>query len=417
MARATASYGAPGAAAAHPRDTARGGGRARPRRGSVGRLGGLAAGIGALLIVAFLVPALGGSELPGAFDHRSGASHDLVCNGADWRTTHLAVFLSGCQAIFAVQYAENFSQPGNLTDQYNFSFAIPWIAEITPAGDLVRMASALEPVAATTNLTRLPEEVVLSSLETLNVTNASGSWNPNDTLWGSGTPWTVSNQTVGNATVGLSFYLLNTTVDSGANVTENTSLAVQFDFTVGEWPWASSADLLAFGLDSLGAGGSHFVFNRTSRALEEQWNSTNATFVSLVFGTSANVSYPDGELGRSTVTEQAGEYEAGTPGRESVVLATFGAVTGGYSFLVYDPWVVFSPGSTGTSPPPPVASAPSGWPGWVAVALALLAAAGGMGGIGTVVLRDARLRSEGRALVRDMRTEISPTSEPRPPPR
>jgi hypothetical protein len=399
----------PVAVAGGPCGPTRARGPVRRGRSTVGVLGAVAVALAVVLIAGLIVPSLGGPAVPGPTADRSGVSSDLPCNGVDWRTTHLAVYLNGCQAVFGVQYAENFSQPENTTNQYNFSFAIPWIAEITPEGALVRLANGLAPVTAMANLTSLPEEVVLTSFETLNVTNASGNWNPNDTGFGTGAPWNVSNSTAGNTTVGLNFYLFN----AGANMTENTSLSVEFDFTVGPWPWASSTDLLGFGLDSLGAGGSHFVFNQSSRTLQEQWNSTNRTFASLVFGTVANVSYPTDQPGRATVTEQAGVYDAGTPGRESVVLTTFGAVTGGYSFLVYDPWVVFSPGSTVTSRPPPVLNpSSSGWPPWVAVSLALVAVGGGLSGIATVVLRDQRLQSEGAALVREMRKAISEPSEP-----
>jgi len=386
---------------------ARGPGR---RRGSiVGVLGAVAVVLAVVLIAGLIEPSLARPAVPGPSADRSGVSGNFSCNGVDWRTTHLAVYLNGCQAVFVVQYAENFSQPENTTNQYNFSFAIPWIAEITPEGSLVRLANGLAPVAAMANLTSLPGEVVLTSFETLNVTNASGNWNPNDTGFGSGAPWNISSSTVGNTTVGLNFYLFNPGAGSDTNLTENTSLSVRFDFTVGPWPWANSTDLLAFGLDSLGAGGSHFVFNQSSRTLQEEWNSTNRTFASLVFGTVANVSYPNDQLGRATVTEQAGMYDAGTPGRESVILTTFGAVTGGYSFLVYDPWVVFSP--VATPPPPPSSS--TGWPAWVALSLGLVAAVAGLSVIGMIVARDWRLRREGEELVRDMRRTIS--TEPNPP--
>jgi len=378
------------------------------RRGStVGFVGAVAVAIGVVLVAGLIVPSLGRPAVPGPSTVRTGASGDLLCNGMTWRTTHLAVWLSGCQSVFGVQYAENFSQPENTTNQYNFSFAIPWLAEITPGGALVRLASGLAPVAATVNLTHLPGEVVLTSFETLNVTNASGSWNPNDTWFGTGTQWNISTSTVGNTTVGLNFYLLNSSADSGANLTENTSLSVEFDFTVGPWPWANSTDLLAFGLESLGARGSHFVFNQSARTLQEEWNSTNHTFASLVFGTVANVSYPDDHLGQATVTEQAGVYEAGTPGRESVVLTTFGAVAGGYSFLVYDPWVVFSPGGT-TIPPNLGHPSPSGsLPPWAPFALALAAVTTGLALMGGYVVRVSILRREGAELVDGMREAMS----------
>ena len=382
------------------------------RRTTVGVLGAVAVALGVVLVLGLIVPSVGRPAVPGPSPDRSGASSDLLCNGVYLRTTHLAVFLSGCQALFWVEYAENFSQAENTTNQYNFSFAIPWISEVTSAGALVRLASALAPLASTVNLTYLPGEVILSSLETLNVTNASGNWTPNDTWFGTGTAWNISNRTVGTVSVGVDFYLFNTSADSDANTTENTSLSVEFDVTVTGWPWASSTDLLGFGLDSLGAEGSHFVFNQTSRTLQEEWNSTNLTFASLLFGTVANVSYPDDHLGQATVTEQAGVYNAGTPSRESMVLATFGAVTGGYSFLVYDPWVVFSPSGTTIPPhlgPPALAG---GIPPWAPLALALAAVTTGLALIGTYVVRNSVLRREGMELVNGMREAMSRVPPP-----
>jgi hypothetical protein len=381
-------------------------GPVRRRRSTVRVVSAVAVALAVVLIVGLIVPSLGRPAVPVPSADRSDASSDLLCNGVNWQTTHLAVYLSGCQAVFEVQYAENFSQPENSTNQYNFSFAIPWVAEITPQGALVRVAEGLAPVSAMANLTVLPG-VVLSSFETLNVTNASGNWNPNDTGFGTGAPWDLSNSTVGNTTVGLNFYLFNASADSGANMTENTSLSVEFDFTVGSWPWVSSTDLLGFGLDSLGAWGSHFVFNPSSRTLQEEWNSTNRTFASLVFGTAANVSYPSDQIVPATVTEQAGVFDAGTPARESVVLATFGAVTGGYSFLVYDPWVVFSPGGT-TIPPNLGPPGPSGGiAAWVPVALALAAVTTGLALMGTYVIRASVLRREGAELIEGMREALS----------
>jgi len=368
-----------------------------------------------VLVAAWTLPSLGGPVVREASPLRAGVSNDLVCNGRTWQTLHLAVSLSGCQAVFEVEYAQNFSETPNATNQYNFSFSIPWIAEITPGGGLVRLASPLAPTSSLVNLTRFPGELIVSTLETMNVTNASGTWSPNSTGYGTGTPWNVSNTTVGTTTIGVTFYLFNATnPHPGTNTTENTSLAVEFDLTIGPWPWVRTTDLLGFGLVSLGAWGSHFAYNESSRTLQEEWNSSNRTFASIEFGTGANVSYDNNTyFGQSTVSQQAGAYVAGAPGRESVVLSTFGAVTGGYGFLVYDPWVVFSPGATGPSSHPPFLTvSPSGWPAWVAVSLALVAAVAGLACLAAVVLRGQRLRSEGATLVREMRNAISEPSEP-----
>ena len=383
----------------------------RRRPPALGLLGVVVIALAVLLIAGLSVSALGGHAVPGPSAGRSGVSSGLDCGGQRYETTHLAVAMSGCQALFTVEYAKNFSQNTNATNQYNFSFDIPWVAEISPTGALVRLASPLAPVTTLVNLTQLPGEVILSTLETLNVTNASGTWSPNDTWSGTGAQWNVSNTTVGTTTIGVTFYLFNSSAGAEANTTENTSLSVEFGFAVGPWPWLSSTDSLGFGLESRGAEGSHFVYNQPSRTLQEEWNSTNYTFASIVFGTGAEIEYPNESLSEATVSEQAGVYNAGTPGRESVVLVTFGGVTGGYSFVSYDPWVVFSPGTTVSPPSPPPAGA--GWPAWVVLALVLVAAVVAMSTLGVFVMRERRLRREGEELVREMRTAISESAPPR----
>ena len=386
--------------------------RGERRRFAVARGGFVVVVVAALLLGAPL--AVGSHPNREALFARGadGVRPALNCTGVGWLTTHLWVNLSQCQAGFLVIYAQNFTN-WNASDSYNYSFWIDWIAEFTPAGHLVRVASPLSPFASNANVTRVGEEVNLTARYDLNVTSATGNWTPNDTWAGTGPQWNVSNATVGTAVLSVVFHLSDLPVNASANATRNASLSVKFDVGVANWPWVSAGDLLGFDLASLGAGGSHFSFNPTNRTLQEQWNSTNRTFASLVFGRQANVTYPSSPSAPSTVGEQVGMYRAGTPGRESVALVTFGGVAGNYSSVSYDPWVVFSPAGTGTTVPPSLAASPI--PSWAPVAGAMVAVLAGVSVIAVYVVRASALRREGLSLVREMRESISNEPLPRSP--
>jgi hypothetical protein len=369
-----------------------------------------------LAITGFLlVSGLGHSSPNAVLSARPDPSHlvrgDASCSGGQWQTTHLLVATSGCQAIFSVMYAQNFNN-WNASQSYNFSFEIPWIAEVTPAGGLVRLASPLAPTADNTTVMIGPHEVNLSVTQTLNVTSASGLWSPNNTWAGTGTQWHVGNSSLGTATMSVVFHMFNVTANASANPTRNASYQVKFDLGIGGWPWAAAGDSLGLGLESLGAGGSHFAYNQSSRTLADSWNSTDAVFVNLVFGGTANATYPSGPALAASVNGQVGLFYAASPDREAVTLLTFGGVPGNYTSLVYDPWVVFAGASSHTTVP--VSPAPSLYPFsfggssiWLGVALGLVVV-GTAGAVVTFrVLRGARLRREGEELVDGMRRAIS----------
>ncbi|MGC2289331.1 MAG: hypothetical protein WA688_05680 [Thermoplasmata archaeon] len=332
----------------------------------------------------------------------SPATSGSVCGSYGWQTAHLSVATSGCQAVFDVTYAQNFNS-WNASTQYNFSFEIPWIAEFSPGGSLVRVANPLAPSSYTADVSRGPQEVNISLIQDVNVTTASGNWTPNDTWAGAGPQWDIGNTTLGTTTVNTVFHLLNVSANASSNTTENTSYEVKFDVDVTGWPWAAPTDLLGVGIGSLGAGGAHFNFNQSTRTLAESWNGNNRTFASLVFGGTANVSYPSAPVGHAVVSDQVGLFYAASANRESMTLLTFGGVAGSYSSVSYDPWVVFSPSLVLVIIPPPNAG-PSAW---FDAVIGLVTAVVAVSAIVSVFERQRRLRREGEELVEGMRRAIS----------
>ena len=331
-----------------------------------------------------------------------GAGYNGVsCTGAGWNNSHLSVGIGSCQAAFGGQYEVNNSAIPNETNGYNFSFFVDWVGEFTPSGQLVRLASPLAPVSGRANSTVRGDEVNLSMSQVLNVTNASGEWTPNDTWAGRGPQWNVSNETIGTTVFGMGVQL-NVSQFATANSTVNASSSVKFDVGLSGWPWAAQTDRLGFVLDSLGAWGSYFTFNATSSTLADNWNTTNRTFISVVFGGDARVTYPSGPGAVANVTEQAGLFAAGIPNREAVVLVAFGNVSGNYSQVAYDPWIVFSLIPTTLPSHPPGPSSSWDWPAVLVAATAVLL----IGGITGQVVRQVRLRRQGEELVRGMRVAI-----------
>lgn len=332
------------------------------------------------------------------------------CDGGSWRTLHLLVWGSGCEASFGVEYAADFSN-WNSSQSYNFSFHLPVVGEVGPAGELVRYADPMNPAAATTAVTTSAGEVNISLQEQINVTSATGGWLPNDSPWGSGPQWSNGTAVLGLMVLSVVFHLVNASNNDPAN----SSYRVKFDLNVDQWPWADARDALGVGFQALGAGGAHFAYNDSASTLVEAWNSDGTPFVNLTFDPAADVAYPTGPRQTATVSTQSELFPGGTPDRQAVVLLTFGGVPGNYSGLAYDPWVSFAAGpSTGPSPHEPSLF---GLPAGGAPAMAFLVAAVGIAAASLTVgwyVRDRRLRRAGEALVSGIEQVISEGPPPRP---
>lgn len=368
------------------------------------RYGAVVLVVTVIVVGVLAVPTTAGSR-PGSATVSARAVPAGTCQEVAYATLTLAVSTSSCAMVYMVEFGQNLST-WNATNQWNFSFSINAIAEVTPGGQIVRIASPLWPFQGSANITFRGSEVDLFTSETMNVTNASGSWTPNDTWIGPGPQWKISNVSVGITTADVTFHMLlaGNSSNGTAAVPGNSTDRVKFDMSITGWPWLSASDSLGFELASLGAMGSHFSYDPSARALNESWDSNDSTLVSLVFGPTANTSAPVGPT-EATVGVEVGLFAEPTQARQSVALVTFEGVAGNYTAVTYDPWVVFLPSGFSTTPPPPLKAA--GSLAWVPVSVGIVAAAAGLVSLGAFVLRTSRLQREGAALVRGMRSVIS----------
>lgn len=374
----------------------------------------VAAGVAVAAIVVLGLCGWGGvlPTVPSPFGHGTAAFRGPLvsnCDGGQWSTAHLLVWGSGCEALFGVEYANSFSN-WNSSQSYNFTFTIPSVAELSPAGGLVRLADAMNPSAATTTVASTPGEVNITLAESINVTAASGGWTPNDTAWGSGPQWSNGTVPVGVASLSVVFHLFNASTGPSGN----NSYRVKFDIHVDGWPWAAAGDGLGIAVQALAAGGAHFAFNASAGALVESWNSNGTAFVSLAFGPGAAVGYPTGPGSTATVTTQTGLFPGGTPDRQAVSLVRFGGVSGGYDGLAYDPWVSFTSSPLlGPSTNEPLVFSTAGGPYGAVVLVSAIAVVAGAVTVG-VFVRQRRSRRAGEALVAGIEQWISEGPPPRP---
>lgn len=324
----------------------------------------------------------------------------IDCHGGTWTSGNLTLGSNGCQALFSLMYAltQHFDQNFS-SEQYNFSFAIPWVAEIAPNGSLVRLASPLDPLSDVTTVTSGPLGVNVSVVEVANVTSASGNWTPDSTWAGSGPQWNTSGGTIGTTDVSVVFHLSNASGGSVANLSGNDSYTLKFDFGVDGWPWASQSDRLGFGIDSLAAGGAHFSYNLTTKAIDEEWNSTGKTYASLLFGSNASVRATSALPRTISVTQQVGLFYAASADRRAVVLLTFETGMGNYTNLSYDPWVVF----TTNGPFAQAIRPPLGYPPLTAVSVAVIASVAAVSATVGLCWNGRRLHAEGEDLIASMK--------------
>ncbi len=305
----------------------------------------------------------------------------LSCSGGSIGLGHLSVDAgAGCgSGGFGAEWSEN---PGqwNSTASYNFSFSLVAVTEVTPAGAIDELSPILWAPTGSTSVARSPSEVNFTVNETAPVAPTSGPWYPGTTFGAESTwaPWSGSwlpgNASTGNVSMRIVFHLLTgASNNSTAGTTNNSanatgagssapSYSLKFDFAVLNWPWVNADDHLGLVMDAISAGGAHFVFNRSTGNLTQQWNDSGRPVVSLLLGPQANATRANGSSEPLGVTSEAYLWpNASTPrhlygnisyGFDAYVLINFTGQNGGYQSLTYDPWIVFHVGSSSPSSTP-----------------------------------------------------------------
>ncbi|MCI4321729.1 MAG: hypothetical protein L3K05_05430, partial [Thermoplasmata archaeon] len=133
----------------------------------------------------------------------------------------------------------------------------------------------------------------------------------------------------GRAHVVVTFYL-NASNAAAPNV-------VRFTVNVSAWPWSNASDHLGLPMNSTAANSTRLVAGAgPNQILEVRNGSANTTVAALSWDSEASVAYN----GSMSNTSSVGTFEAlGVNGSNSSIRLSFGAVSGGYSELSYDPLV------------------------------------------------------------------------------
>jgi hypothetical protein len=252
--------------------------------------------------------------------------------------------LSGnCLGSFEVDYAAFNATSGFAYE--NSTFTVGPLAEVTPLGAIVALATPGFQGSGTVSVTSNPQGVNVTDIVVGNVTNAIGvnrsnnesfptpDWIPSEASGvGGAITWGQGDQVLGRIVLGIVFHF--------ANGSGNGSSRVKFDVTVTGWPWVSPKDVLGVEVAAQSyalPGGSHFSYTPSTDTITQQWDSNGRTISSLAFGPTANAS---GEPPSSLrVTDQVGLYPGDDPTLAVALLTFVGA--GGYANMTYDPWVLF----------------------------------------------------------------------------
>jgi hypothetical protein len=252
--------------------------------------------------------------------------------------------------------------------QYNFTFMIWAVAELTPAGRIDELAPLVGDSAANVTVNRSAQEVNFTVEQIAPVAPTTGPWNPGTTVGNRGPgawiPWPngddPGNATTGNVSIQTVFHLTTNGTGTGSMSSVGSSNStrspagtyqLKFDLAVFGWPWLNRSDHLGFGFSSISPYGAHYQFNRSTGNLSDVWNQSDQPFVSLLLGLQATAVGPNGTTTAVGVSSDAylwpnastprGEYGPIAYGFDAWVLVNFTSDSGGYQSLIYDPWIVF----------------------------------------------------------------------------
>ncbi len=232
---------------------------------------------------------------------------------------------------------------------YNITIYLGGIAEVTPAGDVVRFANLSAPSSFHSELDAVSNSSVFYFNGTNAVTNASGAWSLGS----------LSNKSI----VQVASVVGMTGIDVAFNVSRGLSSASSVKFTVDaiNWPWYGSQDSLGMELVVLGHSGANLSWDQASMTVSDTSAVSGEPLGSVVLGTNAFATGPTGTRLLSVNTQAEASNET-----QMDLLAGFQGA-GGYARLHYDPWVRFALRSPSTS-------MILGTVGWVAITVGLTAA-------------------------------------------
>jgi hypothetical protein len=253
-------------------------------------------------------------------------------------------FHGDCRGLFEIDL-RNFSALSGYPFE-NSTFDVGAIAEVDSAGSLVALSEMNHESTGSISVVAPRDEVNVTDRIVANVTTVIGlnastgspngqipAWGPEDvpgnlgpTVWGSG------GSVLGNISVVIVFHFV---------VGSHTSNRVKFDISISGWPWVNPSDSLGVEIGATADQHTYFVYAAPNDTIEQLWTSSQAVASSLVFNGSAN-STGGTRNATLSVSDQAGLYPSGTAPNSAFALLSFRG-PGGYSGLVYDPWLVFGP--------------------------------------------------------------------------
>jgi hypothetical protein len=274
------------------------------------------------------------------------------CSSFSWEEKNYT-FHGDCTGQFETDY-----RWFNATSGYTFgnsTFDVVGVAEVTGSSTLDALAvpgyqgSGQMTVVYTPTAINITDVIVgnVTTVVDLNSTTYAPNgetpeWTPSEAPGGGGASfWGNGPHVLGNVTIVVVFHFDN---QSGP-----ASNLVKFDVIVEGWPWVSSSDQLGIALEATAEQGTHFAYSSSTDTIAQEWDSNGTVAASLEFGPSANATGPPSAL---QVSDQVGLTPSGPRPTAAVALLTF-AGPGGYSGLVYDPWIVFGSGGPSVLVPPP----------------------------------------------------------------
>jgi hypothetical protein len=274
------------------------------------------------------------------------------CTSFSWEEKNYT-FRGNCIGQFETDYRWFSATSGSVFG--NSTFDVAGVAEVTGSGTLDALAvpgyqgSGQMTVVYTPTAINITDVIVgnVTTVLDLNSTTYTPNgetpeWAPNEAPGGGGASfWGNGPLVLGNVTIVVVFHFDN---QSGP-----ASNLVKFDVMVKGWPWVSSSDQLGLALHATAEQGTHFVYSSAADTIAQEWDSNGTVATSLEFGPSANATDPPSALQAS---DEVGLTPSGPSPTAAVALLTF-AGPGGYSGLVYDPWIVFGSGGSSVFVPPP----------------------------------------------------------------